>query len=233
MSIVSAKHSVWRLNDALALYDDGRRKARVDLHHPGAGLHDWRTSGEAGSAARLLGVDLGEVAADELSLPESYARVDDLVATYRRTASRPFRLQAYWRHVELAAGGACGDVSAFDLEVSINTDLLDTRPTVDVVSTLGPATVVRAADERMLLVRPVDADWSYVEIAHPADDCATRIDARHGTTEVRRTLFGRFLEKGVIVRARLRGALVPRTHEEAAAGTLREALLSAPLPLTT
>ncbi|MFI5455137.1 MAG: hypothetical protein ACHRXM_06760 [Isosphaerales bacterium] len=95
-------------------------------------------------------------------------------------------------------------------------------------------------DLRPLVVAPPGAEAGvfYVEMAHP-NDVARRISGehvRHGSTtaiaqSTRYGLFGHDLEKGVVLRARLRGCWIrSRTPEDDALALYRE-FLREPLPL--
>ncbi|MBA4017174.1 MAG: hypothetical protein C0483_08380 [Pirellula sp.] len=227
----------WHIDDTLARYDAPSLKALIDLNRPFAGLQQPAVAGGTIDATtQILGVGLNEPEPWQPSLAESYARGRDLVATYPQTDARPYRLQAYW-HVVDVGHGALADVAAcVELQVSINTSLLDTAPVV-VVGNLLPAddaVDLPAYHGCATLVRPRGADWSYVQIVHPVDHahpCGTT--QTPAGLQLRTRLFGRYLEKGVIMRARVRGAMVARARDEAAATALYNDFLHAPLPLTT
>ncbi len=87
--------------------------------------------------------------------------------------------------------------------------------------------LVLAGPYRMPVVlhRPAERDWSYVEMSHP-DDCARLIllgRPRHA--QVSFGLFGLNVEKGVILRGRLRGAFVPRAEDSDHAAALYDKFL--------
>lgn len=221
--------------------------AAIDLAHPRLGLRfaDGLTS--------VLGLQLGNTLVD-LSLTssaltdgaltaggttvepsESYTRGADLVATYNETASRPLRVQAYWHIAPLAQLPRYDDARLIELQVSINTSLLDLRPTLDVVTqTTAPVERLSFGEASAFLIRFADVPYTYIEIPHPRDCARTAFaPAADGITTIRHTLFGRRLEKGVIMRGRVRGALVPRNSDVAAAEALADDLLQAAPPLTT
>ena len=133
--------------------------------------------------------------------------------------------------------GTLADTAAcVELQVSINTSLLDTAPTVVVGNLLRAeeAFDLPAYQGCATIVRPRDAAWSYVQIVHPVDYARPcRTSQTPAGLQLRTMLFGRYLEKGVIMRARVRGAIVARTRDEAAATALYNDFLRAPLPLTT
>jgi hypothetical protein len=76
----------------------------------------------------------------------------------------------------------------------------------------------------LVLYRLTDPDWSYVEISH-SDDCARIVARRDRTTAwVHFGLFGLDIEKGVILRGRVRGVFLKRDHDTARAIELYEQL---------
>lgn len=65
----------------------------------------------------------------------------------------------------------------------------------------------------LVLYRPIGHDWSYVEMSSP-DDCARIIACRtRNRAEVNFGLFGLDLEKGVILRGRVRGVFIARNQD--------------------
>lgn len=207
--------------------------AAIDLAHPRLGLR------LADGAASILGLQLGTTLLDiggAVEPTESYVRGADLVATYNETETRPLRVQAYWHIAELARLPRYDDARLIELQVSINTSLLDLRPTLDVVTTTGaPVERLSIGEASAWLVRLPHVPYTYIEIPHPRDCARTAFAPAAGEAKnvLRHTLFGRKLEKGVIMRGRVRGALVPRDSDVAAAEALVDDLLEAAPPLTT
>ena len=76
--------------------------------------------------------------------------------------------------------------------------------------------------------------FSYAELVHPADFRQSTLAARESSSaDVRlaHRLFHRRLEKGVILRSRLRGVFLPREHDmELAAAEYRRFAASEPPP---
>lgn len=207
--------------------------AAIDLAHPRLGLR------LADGAASILGLQLGTTLLDiggAVEPTESYVRGADLVATYNETEARPLRVQAYWHIAELARLPRYDDARLIELQVSINTSLLDLRPTLDVVTTTAaPVERLSIGEASAWLVRLPHVPYTYIEIPHPRDCARTAFAPAAGEAKsvLRHTLFGRKLEKGVIMRGRVRGALVPRDSDVAAAEALVDDLLEAAPPLTT
>jgi hypothetical protein len=224
--------SVWKLDGTTAEFDDGRLRARVDLLEPQAGIVASHFSGRS-IGGYTLGVGIGKVAADDLSLPETYARVDDLVATYLQTEVRPFRLQAYWRRVDASRLPGLRDASVIELQVSINTSLLDTHPSVPVACGIAGARGTVDRDGRRYQTVETAEGFTYFEAVHPSDDRGAQGEPLFDGFGAGHVLFGEFLEKGVIVRSRIRAAFLPGGATAADCDALYDALVSEPLPLTT
>jgi len=188
-----------------------------------------------------------------LALADAYTRGDDLVATYQPTNVWPYSPQLYWRIDSMAVEEVRSSLS---LWISVQTHLLDTWPTVYVGSQLASSEVIRlvpagnltipclssdreqwlqpAGDYCCILCRLEDHPWTYVEMM-PASDCRQfrvwHSDDGIGYTEWQ--LFGEFLEKGVIRRARVETLLVPRENDVALATACCAVLSRRPPPLAT
>ncbi|MBL9082006.1 MAG: hypothetical protein JNK76_09395 [Planctomycetales bacterium] len=246
----------WTVDQHLARLTSPTLAAEVDLRRPDAGLHSLAFAGTSLDAqARMLAVGANEAGGWELSGPESYARGADLVATYPQTAARPYRLQVYWRVVDLSTIASLRGAACVELQLSINTSLLDTAPAVETTDDFGPGEIARILPSPLAgegpgvrgsefseglmencatILRPQNATCSYVRLVHPVDCGRTAPDAAASTKlPLQLTLFGRYLEKGVIMRARVRGAIVPRKHDETSAAEIFQDFLHSPLPLTT
>lgn len=224
--------SPWQLAATIAHCDVLGAPATIDLAHPRLGLRF------ADGASSILGLQLSTTLIDiggTIEPTETYVRGGDLVATYNQTDSRPLRVQAYWHVAQLAHLPRYEDARMIELQISINTSLLDLRPTLDVVTqTTSPVEKLTFGEASAWLVRLADVPYTYIEIPHPRDCARTAFaPAADGRTTLRHTLFGRRLEKGVIMRGRVRGAIVPRGSDVAAAEALVEDLLEASPPLTT
>ncbi len=163
---------------------------------------------------QLLGVEIIDAAdlgvrplVDPQSPPEIVIRQDVLLAIYAPTPLRPVECHARWRiHAE----------GIFDLEVSALTPGKWAGLSVQTCSLLAEGSVARLARTNALMAvhRPKNHDASYVEMCHPHDGVGLEVGPGPA---VRFRLFGHDLEKGVILRGRLRGLLVPREEDETAA----------------
>ena len=87
----------------------------------------------------------------------------------------------------------------------------------------------------VLLVRPPQVSFSYVELIHPADFSALEVSSDGADPPVlvsRFHLFDEHLEKGVIRRGRLRGLILPRADDIALATACYHSFLQSAVPLT-
>ena len=110
------------------------------------GLRSLVLAGRRLSILQILGVDLGgagtsPAGALATEVSEVYGRGRDLVASYGQTSGRPLAVQIYWRSVDIAA--RLPDCQAVDLQVSVQTSLLDSNPELATTSTLPPGVVHR------------------------------------------------------------------------------------------
>jgi hypothetical protein len=188
-----------------------------------------------------------------LPVSECYVRDNDLVATYTPVNSWPYSPQVYWSAGVLnQVDGVQGSLSVL---VSVQTHLLETHPNIKVISQVpgaemllitvnedGTAEVDPADRERTfappgemcaVLWRLADAPLSYVEIATASDIREIATGRTWAGPVAHWGLFAEFLEKGVIRRSRVHGALLPRKNDLELALECCRALEQIPLPLTT
>lgn len=233
----------------MAHLDWGSARAQVDLRSPQLGVQLIRgTSKEL--ALEILGVELNETSPP---LSDVFVRGGDLVATYEQTAARPARVQIYWRQI----GAITSEQLMFDLIVSVQTSLLDSWPSLltrsslpakrvrrlaqqatrfDELSTDAPSALLRETEEASACVS-FELNGSpacYVEMIHPSDFWRGSIAPRgaSGGLTCGWELFPQHLEKGVILRARLRGALLRGVPSDEVLAEQHEAFLAEKLPLT-
>jgi hypothetical protein len=172
-----------------------------------------------------------------------------LVATYAPAGAGTVRPQIYWRlfrpeHIE---------GMGLDLIVSVQTDLLDSDPSMSTASILPVEGLLRLhgpgadqfeplviddpapLDAGLLLFRLAGGRLSYVEMVHPSDFCRAGVrteDAARHTARLSFPLFPGRLEKGVIRRARLRGCFLPREDDRSVAAALYGEFAASTPPLT-
>jgi hypothetical protein len=238
---------IWSLVAPIAELHCDSLCGRVDIRQPQLGVHRLVIDRQNVDGA-LLALSAADYESPTNSatnewpaeVGDNYARDNDLVAAYRATERWPFAPQIYW------SGPVANSIDAelrppcsLSLLVSVQTDLLDTHPKICVTTRLPAVEVVelRHAAEKeaqAMLWRLAEHDWSYLEYVPRSDYSEMAIDgeaAGHMTCEWR--LFGEFLEKGVIRRARVSAAFLPREGDEQAAAEWCRQFARMPPPLTT
>jgi hypothetical protein len=244
----------WKFQSPIAEMICGALTAQVDAVRPQLGLHRlrWQTHSLTGNMLAVL-PDIAQ--AWPAALGDAYIRGHDMVASYDPSADWPCTPQIYWRaEPSKQTGGALASVS---LLVSIQTNLLDTHPIVSAASrlpademlfiaiggndqprveSLAPGRHTIRSQMRCcgLLWRLSGGQFTYAEFATASDFQKLTIEAaQSGVCEARWQLFVEFLEKGVIRRAQIHAAFLPRENDVAIAHGLCRGLESRPLPLTT
>lgn len=162
----------------------------------------------AGQAVRLLGLEVVDAAnlarplplvtADEP--PEVFARQNVLWARFGVTAARRVECQGRW---EVAGHRVDLEVSALTpgqwLGLAVTTSSHLPEGEFELIET-------QDAGHPLVVFRPKQGEWTYLEMCHPHDGALFEV-AVSGASRFR--LFEHDLEKGVILRGRLRGLLLP------------------------
>ena len=200
----------------------------LDLAQPASGLLISSVGDQKTPPTTLLQV---ESESDETTeaIVDSYIRDQDLVVHYAQSDERPVSVSVYWRC--FSDDLTCG----VDQIISLQTDQLDIDPTIHVNHKLPPGEIVASDPNAASVIhRPADASFSWLLAIHPSDceQMATQTDSEGSIVVTFRLTFPR-LEKGVIRRARLRAAVLPREGDVRVAERLEQEFLSAKLPLTT
>lgn len=225
--------SHWSLADRRATSSAGGR-LNLDAPDQGIVLADGRD--------RVLGVDLRSpsVASD------SWLRGDDLIAIYEPADPRRLRATAMWSPCPGTAG------PAWELTLSAQTALVQSDAQLAVICDLGcrdvrartaagqwsgvPAGTQPPDDATCLLLRRPAAAGQPPEAilvaVHPADARRITLAWHDGRVHVACWLFSTALEKGVLMRGRVRAAIGPAAGDEAWAAALCDALAIAAPPLT-
>ncbi len=207
---------------------------KVELDHPQRGIHRLRF-GELSLSGWLLGITSVEKVIDgNWELIDSYSRGNDLVADYCSLAGEPVSKQVYWTiHPQTSRQNPL----QIDVVASVQTELLQSYPRITVSTQLQCEAILFSSNHGdgresvddlgasdsgsweietpgCAIYRFLDVPWSYVEMAHPADFCRWRgSSVEGGSWQSRWDIENRFLEKGVIRRFQLRGALLPRQND--------------------
>jgi hypothetical protein len=219
--------SPWRIDDDTATLSSANLSGELDLTKPWTGLHRLAYAGTSCVGLKLLSV-ASQPGTNAETILDRYVRGGDLVVRYGPTEQRPVSLQLDWRTFFDET------ISGVDLNISMQTDLLDSDPTLRVVSAIAASDVILLGSPASILVRPRNIPVSILVAAHPSDCEEDEIASEENDTSVIAfQIFGAGLEKGVIRRARLRTALLPREDDEEIARAWYANFLSAELPLTT
>jgi hypothetical protein len=244
----------WSLRGNVAELSCGKLSGRVDASRPNAGLHNVTFDGthEAIDFLRAYRSDVGTEKSWPLPVAESYVRGNDLVASYSAIDAWPFSPQLYWRANSLRA--VHGVLASASLLVSVQTHLLDTVPQIAVTSLVpneelllvtvngsqssaaridSSQTIPSTNEDCCVVSRMRGATLSYIEIMPAGDFHAINLRAEGAGVAFEWRLFAEFLEKGVIRRARIHGAIVPRDNDVEIAAACCKAIDGLELPLTT
>jgi hypothetical protein len=190
------------------------------------------------------------------------ARGSDLIATYSETAEYPFRAQIYWRYLPPGSttpnARTSQVIAVLELILSVQTRLLDSDPTSIVETDLKATQASRLVDAPSgrvdglpiaaspVVFEPVtgsgcfqfrlaDAPLVYAEMIHPADFHRSTIKPRAGNESslcLSHQLFPRRLEKGVILRSRIRSFFTPAETDPATFADAYEEFAASGPPLT-
>lgn len=152
---------------------------------------------------------------------DSYTRGVDRVSTHAASESFPFQTQLLWSVADVTGG------VAVTLTVSLQTDLLDTRPDLSLVTELPGVTPSRFGPDAFRFDLPQGA--TLLVTLHPSDaaECSATPDGERGVLK----LAPPFLEKGVIRRCRVAAIWLP-ANDDAAIETALAGFADQPLPLT-
>ncbi len=135
-------------------------------------------------------------------VPEVVCRQDTLLVKYLPTPNRPVECHAHWQ---------VRSARQIDLEISALTPGLWHGLYLQTLTQLpfGQIEVVDTSSFPLAMGRFEQSPWTYIEMLHPHD--AAGLEFSHGL--LRQQLFGHDLEKGVILRGRLRALLIPREND--------------------
>ena len=224
---------VWKVERTKATLSTSEIEGSVDLASPESGLTVKNAFGKSLHDGTILAFT--HVPRVERFNSDQYVRGGDLVATYQsdnseKKSGNELRLtdQVYWRHFSLEDPCRCHGT---ELVISLQTDRLDLQPRIQIRTQLVAhnASLVQLKDGQPeietitnsldfdpsgvigILVRNQEDKWSYLQSLHFTDEHScdriqVRVDENH--VEISVLLLVDHLEKGVIRRARLRGAFL-------------------------
>lgn len=249
---------MWDLNNCIARWDSKNLVAEIDTKKPANGVHVLRTLDNHSFVANILQLNSPQTGDGFAVLKETYTRGQDVIASYNSIGSGEVRSQIYWsyRQLHLERSFAVG----FELTVSRQTNLLDSDPSVSVMSaiqcddvwvcsdvdrvkfirlspsTKEPLTWKDKTTSTVHLFRLPDVPVTYVQIVNDCDLHSARVvfsGDSSSLTHCETKLFDERLEKGVIRRGRMWGMFVPRQHDFHSALLCLQQVSATRLPLTT
>ncbi len=224
----------------------------IDLLEPASGL-SLRTA--HGQCVTAFALELPAVTAERAdSMLDAWARGADLVATYAERLPLHTRGQVYFRAHRCDSASASTPI--LELIASAQTSLLDSEPGVIVRSRVPAREALLLSDLASGNVSRIDLppsgepvlqttgiacflfplaqeDITYVEMIHPADfsGCSLR-RLKTGEIELATPLFRGRLEKGVILRSRLRALFLNKAGDTAIASKCFSEFAASDPPLT-
>lgn len=253
MTTSSDSSDPWQLQSHSAVLRLQQFSATVDLLRPSRGLAKLSYLNQSldGFVLAVSPADEEAIASHEVS--DAFVRGNDLVVTYAETEQRPFTLQVYWRVRPDDSG-----VVVLDAILSLQTRLLESFPQVQVATEI-PAVAAKLlstdpdADQTQaslldlangelhelptdesngVLLRSDSEKWSFAEATHPQDRGVSQVDASQPAIRLTHQLGGRFMEKGVIRRLRVRSVFMPREKDTEVASHYLASLKTEQPPLT-
>jgi hypothetical protein len=170
----------WWLAQGRGVLQTTQQRVVVSIDQLAQGLSDIESTSRVADRGYLMGVRIPGFL-DPLPtawLVDHYVRHNDLIATYERPHPDHLRAQVYWRYVrdesnEPSISGVC--VEGVKLIVSLQTDRLDCRPTLSVVSQLSAVQVLcrnSARDETFMtipMLQRAGGDASAEDSVDPVD----------------------------------------------------------------
>jgi hypothetical protein len=234
----------WNLDSPHASLDLEHWSGAVDLSGPAHGIELRYGKTQLAASGRFFRVGVRRSFTSPLG--EAYVRRGDLIARYPQGPRAEFALQLDFRVIEDASDWLC-----IEAWISIQTDLLDTHPRLDVgfdiramdrIDALPGDQPIAIEDfaESASKGLPVGAlgicegptgPVHAIVLVHPLDQSDCRWEGSkdgHLTLD----LFGHFLEKGVIRRARARLCLSTNPIPPKAIDQAYDRFCATPLPLT-
>lgn len=246
--------TTWEVTGQIADWADDAGRLTLNLNDPSHGVRVQLPHVDTEPQLRLF---IASLCQDASSTPPVEERVclsgSSVRATFPSSRTDPIEHHFTWTAI-LPEAGRVG----VDTIVSARTEVLEVPGRQDVGSHVGKvaevllpksldsdpdltwAAVPRNETELSLdpafpcaLFRLADQEISYLEMLFPADHHSSRIVAQTDSEDLRldHRLFFCSLEKGVILRARLRGVVLPRENDEHAAAACLKEFFSADPPL--
>ncbi|WP_253160277.1 hypothetical protein [Stieleria tagensis] len=201
----------------------------------------WRIKAHGGrDGIRLLFADqdLALLSSNDQPLPtlqEQFVRGQELHLSYpQQDQGCQFGFRVVIRPIELDSITTDEQLAVFELLISVQTTLLDAHPTIDLVSEVGSGCRVDSVDGIAGAIHSTESAPNQTAVLLGPPDAPFTSEISGGDDALRLRLFGEFMEKGVIRRARpwviIDREGRPIDTDEAI--TAWRALAASPVPLT-
>ncbi len=220
----------WQLQTEKAAFDSGDWQASLDPRAPQSGMRISRLQQDLIHLFRVT-----PKTSHSCSIQEAYVRENDLIVRYEQSGDDLFTFQLNWRALPSDVPGAL----AIELWISLQTTLLDSHPNIDVRSratgamwhdlTLNDLSVEKSDTIAIGLFKKSGVTSTLM--IHPSDAHQSK-RVRDRSEDFTLRMFGEFMEKGVIRRARLCFLSVPGEFSRHAIINQYRAFIDSPLPLT-
>ena len=230
---------MWKLNGTEAYLEQGKWRAHYCTAHPELGVLFSHSDSKTNCA--MIGL-IQPSTGSSRPASESYVRQNDLIADFAQSDQSQFGFETYFRLIPSASH----DLLGLEIWLSVQTELLDSTPAMDLTSIIPNSQWEIVSD---LMVEGVPAAWrslpsgdgsttaglAALVLVHPLDVGQTNYVANPLAAKdmLPLRIFSHFMEKGVIRRARVQVYL---SHEPFSAGLCRdlfEQFAASELPLTT
>jgi hypothetical protein len=218
IDIAMNQESPWKLVGGQASFVTDQWEGRMDLTKPSSGLS--LAFANRPRLNSLLAVEF--TTPNEPFLKDCFTRQGDLIVAYPQREHRNFSLQLDYRLVESSKAQLL-----LELWVSIQTYLLDTHPSVRIICP-GSDSPATASNPIVASVGDSSIAW----FVHPRDQSDTKLVVDKSKSRVQAQLFGHFMEKGVIRRARMRCLVSQSPLSQSVIDEAQAQFASSPLPLT-
>ncbi len=224
----------WNVQSDKAALIVGDWRAELDPRTPANGLRISRTQqGTQSNIAQIFRVT--PKPSHSFTIQESYVREEDMIVRYEQSGDDLYTFQLNWRKLTSDIAGAF----AIELWISVQTSLLDTHPTIEVRSratesqwhaltlddlsyeksdVVSMGLFKKSGVTSLLMIQPSDANQAK-RVLDKKEDFTLR-------------MFGDFMEKGVIRRARLCFLSIPGEVSRYTMIKEYRAFAESPLPLT-
>jgi hypothetical protein len=220
----------WQLQTEKAAFEGEDWQASMDPRAPQVGMQINRLQQDLTHLFRVM-----PKTPHSCSIQEAYVREDDLIVRYEQSGDDLFTFQLNWRVLPSDVAGSL----ALELWISVQTTLLDTHPKIDVRSraagamwhdfTLNDLSIEKSDTTAVGLFKK--AGVTSIVMVQPSDAHQSK-RVRDKNEDFTLRMFGEFMEKGVIRRARLRFYSVPGELSRFAIINQYRAFIDSPLPLT-